>query len=204
MSAPPKTVLTATPEEAAEIREAVRNADPATLAEGRAIAGPEHAEDLLELLKDPDVQASIDDLPRPVTVENVRAWIAKFAELREAGNGLLIVVPDFGKGLLSFAEITVWPERASAELAGAMRSDIQGAGAGAEGAARSFQWIFEVLKVRLIGLAAPPENERVAALIDHAGFVRMGEREMEWSDGDIHRTLYWELTRDGWKARLKA
>lgn len=203
MSAPPKTVLTATPEEEAAIRDAVRTADPETLGPKRLIAGPEHTDDLLELLSDPEVSDAIYDLPRPLTQASVAAWIADFAARRTRGEGLLIVVPDFGKGLMSYSQITVWPERASAELAGAVRADIQGGGGGGEGAARSFNWIFQVLKVRLIGLTAALDNVRSARLIDRAGFVRMGEREAIRPDGTVRRSLYWEMTRDGWSALLK-
>ena len=195
MSAPPKTVLTATPEEEAAIREAVRTADPETLAPKRAIAGPEHVDDLLELLADPEVSGAIYDLPRPLTRENVAAWVADFAGQRARGEGLLIVVPDFGKGIVSYSQITVWPERASAELAGAMRSDIQGGGGGSEGAARSFAWMFGTLKVRLIGLTAAPDNVRSIKLIDRAGFVRMGERESMRSDGTVRLNPKWRALR---------
>ena len=68
MSAPPKTVLTASPEEEAEIRQAVRTADPEGLGPNRVIAGPEHVEALLELLSDPEVSEAIYDLPRPLTL----------------------------------------------------------------------------------------------------------------------------------------
>ncbi len=203
MSAPPKTVLTASPEEEAAIREAVRTADPEGLGPNRVIAGPEHVEALLELLRDPEVSEAIYDLPRPLTAENVGAWIADFAATRARGEGLLMVTPDFGKGILSYSQITVWPERASAEIAGAMRADIQGAGGGGEGAVRSFSWMFGALKVRLIGLTAAPDNVRSIKLIDRAGFVRMGERESVRPDGTIRRSLYWEMTRDGW-AQLQA
>ena len=114
-----------------------------------------------------------------------------------------MVTPDFGKGILSYSQITVWPERASAEIAGAMRADIQGAGGGGEGAVRSFSWMFDALKVRLIGLTAAPDNVRSIKLIDRAGFVRMGERESVRPDGTVRRSLYWEMTRDGW-AQLQA
>lgn len=199
MSAPPKTVLSASPEEADAIREAVRTADPETLGPMRAIAGPLHVDDLVELLSDPEVSEAIYDLPRPLTHANVAAWVDSFAARRARGEGLLIVVPEFGKGLMSYSQITVWPECASAELAGAIRADIQGAGGGAEGAARSFNWIFSALKVRLIGLTAALDNIRSAKLIDRAGFQRMGEREAVRPDGTVRRSLYWEMTRERWR-----
>jgi len=53
MSAPPKTVLTATPEEEAAIRARVRNVDPATLGPGFVLATAQHVPALVEFLSDP-------------------------------------------------------------------------------------------------------------------------------------------------------
>jgi RimJ/RimL family protein N-acetyltransferase len=67
--------------------------------------------------------------------------------------------------------------------------------------ARSIAWMFEVLKVRLIGLTAALDNVRSAKAIDGAGFKRMGEVESLKPDGATRRSLYWELTRDEWVRR---
>ena len=200
MSAPPKTVLSAAPAEAAAIREAVRHADPGTLGNDRMIAGPAEVEALVDLLSDPSVSEAIYDLPRPIDVEHVSAWVADYAVRRERGDGLLIVAPDWGKGVMSYSQLTLWPERASADLAGAMRADIQGAGGGGEGALRVFGWMFEVLRIRLICLTAAHDNIRSIKLIDHAGFERMGERDAVRPDGSIRKSLYWEMTRERWDA----
>ena len=200
MSAPPKTVLAASPEEERAIRDAVRHVDPATLGPGRAIAGPEHADRLVEFLSDPRVSEPIYDLPRPFTRANISRWIVDFAARREKGEGLLIVTCDPEGPIAGYSQFTVWPERASAELAGAIRADLQNAGGGGAGALRSFDWMFEELRVRLIGLTASLDNTRSARLIEHAGFVRMGERESLRPDGTIRRSLYWELARAAWAA----
>lgn len=199
MSAPPKTVLTASDAEAEAIRAAVRHADPATLATGRVIAGPQHVEDLVDLLSDPSVSEAIYDLPRPIDADHVAAWVADYAARRERGEGLLIVVPDWGNGVVSYSQITIWPDRASAELAGAVRADLQGAGGGGEGAARVFDWMFNALQVRLICLTAAPDNERSIRLIDRAGFERMGSRDAVRPNGSIRKSLYWEMTRERWE-----
>ncbi|MFT3810374.1 MAG: GNAT family protein [Micropepsaceae bacterium] len=202
MSAPPKTVLAATAEEEAAIREAVRTADPQTLARGREIAGEKHIDDLVDLLIDPSVSEAIYDLPRPIDHDHVAAWVADYAARRERGEGLLIVVPDWGNGVVSYSQITVWPDRASAELAGAVRADMQGAGGGGEGAMRVFDWMFTALKVRLICLTAAMDNERSIRLIDRAGFQRMGTRDALRPDKSIRKSHYWELSREVWE-RLK-
>jgi RimJ/RimL family protein N-acetyltransferase len=193
VSAPPKTVLTTTPEEEAAIREAVR------MAQDRPVAGPEHVEGLTALLSDPRVSDPIYDLPRPITRESIARWVDESEALRQAGECLLMVSLDEAGEVAGYSRITVWPDRSSAELAGAARADRQNSGRGRSGVARSVAWIFENLGVRLIGLTAAVDNVRSAAAIDGAGFVRMGERESIRPDGSIRRSIYWELTRDQWR-----
>lgn len=192
MSAPPKTVLTATPQEEAAIREAVRRA------EGHVVAGPEHVDGLLELLSDPRVSDPIYDLPRPFTRDSVARWVADSEALRQEGRCVLSVNLDEAGGVMGYSRFTVWPERSSAELAGARRADLQNTGGGRIGVARSIAWMFEVLGVRLIGLTAALDNVRSAKSIEAAGFRRMGEVESVRPDGTTRRSLYWELSREEW------
>ncbi|MDP3853053.1 GNAT family N-acetyltransferase [Phenylobacterium sp.] len=195
MSAPPKTVLTATPEEAAAIRQAAR------ISADRVVAGPEHVEGLLALFSDPRVSDPIYDLPRPFTPESVAKWVADSEALRQEGRCILSVNLDEAGQVAGYSRITVWPERSSAELAGAARADRQNSGHGREGVARSIAWMFEVLGVRLIGLTAALDNVRSAKAIDGAGFKRMGEVESVRPDGTTRRSIYWELSRDAWMRR---
>lgn len=192
MSAPPKTVLAATPEEEAAIRAAVR------AAEGHTVAGPEHVDGLLDLLSDPRVSDPIYDLPRPFTRQNVARWVADSEALRQEGRCVLAVNLDDDGKVAGYSRYTVWPERSSAELAGARRADLQNTGGGRMGVARSIAWMFETLGVRLIGLTAALDNVRSAKSIEAAGFRRMGEVESVRPDGTTRRSLYWELTREEW------
>ena len=195
MSAPPKTVLTATPQEEAAIRAAVRNA------QGRTVAGPEHVDGLVALLSDPRVSDPIYDLPRPINRDTVGAWVAESEALRQEGRCILAVSLDEAGEVAGYSRFTVWPERSSAELAGARRADLQNSGQGAQGVAHSAAWMFEHLGVRLIGLTAALDNLRSAKAIDGAGFTRMGEVESVKPDGTVRRSLYWELTREEWRLR---
>ena len=192
MSAPPKTVLAASPEEAAAIRAAVRAAP------GRTVAGPEHVAGLLALLGDPRVSEPIYDLPRPITFDNVALWVAESEALRQEGRCILSVNLDDQGEIAGYSRFTIWPERASGELAGARRADLQNSGAGRTGVAQSIAWMFEVLGLRLIGLTAALDNVRSAKAIDGAGFKRMGEVESVKPDGTTRRSLYWELAREEW------
>jgi len=195
MSAPPKTVLVATPEEEAAIRAAVR------AARGHTVAGPEHVEGLTALLADPQVSDPIYDLPRPITRENVAKWVADSEALRQEGRCILSVSFDEAGKIAGYTRFTVWPERSSAELAGARRADLQNSGAGRQGVASGIAWMFEYLGVRLIGLTAALDNVRSAKAIDGAGFIRKGEVESVRPDGTVRRSLYWELTQDQWVKR---
>jgi hypothetical protein len=114
MSSPPKTVLTATPDEEAAIIAAVR------AAEGHTVAGPEHVDGLLALLADPRVSDPIYDIPRPINRETVARWIADSEAQRQFGRCLLTVNFDEAGEVAGYARFSVWPERSSGEPAGAM------------------------------------------------------------------------------------
>lgn len=195
MSAPPVTVLQASPEEAAAIRAAVRGATD------RVLAGPAHVDGLLALLSDPRVSDPIYDLPRPFTRESIAAWVQESRAAHDRGERLLSVTLDEAGEVAGYSQISVWPDRSSAEIAGAARADRQNAGRGRGGVSNAAAFMFETLGVRLIGLTAALDNVRSIAAIDGAGFVRMGERENLRPDGTVRRSLYWELTREAWRAR---
>lgn len=199
MSAPPKTVLTATPEEERAIRERVRTADPKTLGFGRALADESHVDGVLALLSDPRVSDPIYDLPRPFTRESITAWINTAQHSRESGDGLLFVTALPDGEVMGYSKVTVWPDRSSAELGGALKAERQNSGSGGAGAAQTIGWIFSALGVRLIGLTAALDNVRSAKLIDRIGFTRMGERDSIRADGTVRRSLYWEMTSEEWK-----
>jgi RimJ/RimL family protein N-acetyltransferase len=201
MSIPPKTVLNVTEEEAEAIREAVRSADPKRLGPGRALADLSHVPGLVELLSDERVSGPIYDLPRPITPESVTRWVTERQAERLAGEGLLFVTLDPRGKVSGYSHITVWPDRSAAELAGAIRADLQGQGLGSAGMARSFDWIFETLGVRLMCLTAALDNLRSQKGIDAAGFRRMGEREVVKPDGTVRPSVYWEMTKDAWVKR---
>lgn len=199
MAAPPKTILTASPEEEAAIREAVRTADLTTLGPARILADRSHAAAVFDLLSDPSVSEPIYALPRPLTEASVAAWIEECEELRKRGEGLLILNQRDDGPVTGYSKITVWPDRASAELGGAIRANLQNAGAGGAGAAHTIGWIFERLCVRLICLTAALDNIRSSRLIDRIGFRRMDERDVLRPDGSIRRSHYWEMTREEWQ-----
>ena len=201
MSAAPKTVLEASHDEAAAIREAVRTVDVSTLGPGRQRAELKHVPGLVALLADPVVSGPICDLPSLITEASVTRWVAENQAQALAGEALLIVTLDEAGAVAGYSRIALWPERSSAELAGAMRPGLQGEGRGGAGMAHTLGWIFETLGVRLMCLTAAPDNVRSQKAIDAAGFRRMGEREARRADGATRRSAYWEMTRDEWRQR---
>jgi RimJ/RimL family protein N-acetyltransferase len=201
VSAPPKTVIHASREEAEAIRHAVRTSSLAGLGGRRERAGPTHVDGLVALLADERVSRWIYDLPRPVDSDSVTRWVLENQAQTEAGEALLVVSLDDEGRVSGYSHITVWPERSSAELAGAVRADLQNSGAGSAGMAASFGWIFETLGVRLMCLTSALDNVRAQKGIDGAGFVRMGERDAVRPDGTVRRSVYWEMTRDQWRRR---
>jgi hypothetical protein len=120
MSAPPKTVLTASPQEEQAIRDAVRNADVLTLGPGRVLANEAHTAGVLDLFADPAVSEPIYDLPRPFTQASIATWIEDAEAERRRGEGLLILTALPDGTVMGYSKITLWPGRASAELGGAI------------------------------------------------------------------------------------
>ncbi|UNU41546.1 N-acetyltransferase [Sphingopyxis sp. YF1] len=204
MSAPPDTILAVDAAEAEAIRAAVRAADLALLGPHHRRAGPEHVAGLVALLADPAVSDPIYDLPRPFTPAVIAAWVAGAQAAQARGEAVLAVVLDDRGTVAGYSYFTIWPDRSAAELAGANRADAQGQGRGKAGAARSFGWMFDHLGVRLIGLTAATDNIRSARVIEAAGFARRGERQSVRADGTARASLYWELTRDQWRAAATA
>jgi RimJ/RimL family protein N-acetyltransferase len=201
MSAPPKTQVQMEPAEAEDIRRRVRGADAKSLSPASAIATLEHAQGLVDLLADPAVSGPIYDLPRPIDLTNVSAWIEQALAERARGEGLLIITQSDSGEVVGYSKFTVWPQWGSGEIAGARRADQQNSGQGAVGAARSFGWMFEALGLRLIGVTAALDNARSAKVIEAAGFRPMGERDSVRPDGATRRSRYWELRREDWEAR---
>lgn len=200
MSDPPVTVIRAPSGEEADIRRRVREVDPASLGPDRVIAVPGHAASLARMLADPRVSDPIYDLPRPITEASVQAWIEATADQQARGEAILILSLDEDGEVAGYSRFSVWPDRSSAEIAGATRADRQNRGQGTTGAARSFGWMFEVLGVRLVGLTAALDNVRSARVIEAAGFRPMGERDSRRPDGTLRRSLYWEMTVEEWRS----
>ena len=201
MSAPPKTLIHASAAEAEALRERVRTADVSTLGPDRERAELKHVPGLVALLADPRVSGPIYDLPRPINADSVTRWVAESQAQALAGEALLLVTLDPAGEVSAYSKITVWPEHLSAELAGAVRADLQNSGRGGAGMAHTFGWIFETLGVELMCLTAALDNVRVQKGIDAAGFVRMGERDAVRADGSIRKSVYWEMTRAQWRQR---
>jgi RimJ/RimL family protein N-acetyltransferase len=201
VSAPPKTVLRASAEEEAAIRVAVREARGIDQLGGtRVVATEAHVAALTALLRDPRVSGPIYSLPQPVNEHTVARWVADFSAARERGEALLMLTLDEAGAVAGYTDATVWPERASGEIGGAMRADLQNAGQGGAGALKVFGWMFETIGVRLMCLTAALDNLRSQRLIDASGFVRMGERDC-LRPGGVRASAYWEMTREQWRGR---
>lgn len=202
MSAPPLTVLAASEQEANAIREAIRTARHSeALGGSRAILRAEHIPAFYELLRDPVVSGPIYVIEKPVTLASVTAWANDLIAAHARGEGLTLLRIDEAGEIFGFTEIIVWPDRASAEIGGALRADRQSAGEGAKGFARAVAWLFDEVGVRLIALTAALDNVRSQRMIDGLGFIRMGERDCVRPDGGVRPSVYWELPREAWRAR---
>lgn len=202
MAGLPLTRIQASASHAAAIRDAVRTVTSLGTQPGAArLARLEDAPALFGFLCDPAVHAPIYTLPRPLTEDSVRDFIARHLDERRRGDGLLFVTPDEAGRIVGYSDLQIWPDWAAGELGGALHPDRQGRGEGISGAAASFSWMFETLGLDLLCETAAPENIRTAKLLDHLGFERKGEVISTRSDGTTRPSLVWEIDRASWMAR---
>lgn len=202
MAQPPDTALSASPEEAAAIRRAVRSIKLVDVPYGRyRPARGSDAADLFDLLVDSRVSAALYTIPQPVT----RAWVADWIKIHEAeaelGDGLLMPARDDTGATTGFVDLQVWPERASAEFGGGIRADLQSASMGTRGASALFDWLFNDVGVRLIVMTNALDNIRTARLLASLGYRRLADRQCATPTGALRPSMYWELSRDDWRAR---
>ena len=198
----PITRQAATAKKAAEIRAAVaRTTALGSGGDSSRLATPEDAAQFHAFLEDPRIHAPIYTLPRPLTVDSVRAFIAGHQSERERGTGLLFLTFDEAGRISGYSDLCLWPEWAAGELGGAIHPDRQGQRQGSTGAKQSFAWMFDHLGLDLICETAAPDNIRTAQLLDHLGFRRMGEIVSQRPDGTTRPSLVWEITRAEWEER---
>lgn len=152
----------------------------------------------LALIADPRISGPIYTLPKPPTLDAARAFIARHAEERLRGEGLLILDFDETGDVAGYHDIQFWPEFAACELGGAIRTDRQGAGRGGAGAAAAFDWLFSEIGVELICETAAIDNIRTKKLLERLGFRLVGEIESDLPAGGVRPSLYFELTRAEW------
>jgi RimJ/RimL family protein N-acetyltransferase len=185
------------------IRQAVRAAASLPV-EGAGLsrrATHDDAPALRAFLSDPGVHAPIYSLPVPLNEATVRTFIEEHGRQAEAGEGLLFVREDAAGEVVGYSDIQVWSQWGAGELGGALHPVLQSQGAGARGAAASFDWMFETLGLELICETAAPDNVRTARLLDGLGFERMGEVTSTRPDGTTRASLVWEISRQAWRAR---
>lgn len=189
-------------EKAAAIRAAVASASSlGPDSDSSRLATTSDAAIFHEFLSDPQIHAPIYTLPRPLTVESVRAFIADHQQQREQGTGLLFLTIDEQGRISGYSDICIWPEWAAGELGGALHPDRQGQRRGVEGARQSFGWMFDQLGLDLICETASLDNHRTAHLLDGLGFQRMGEIESKRADGTTRPSLVWEISQAQWQAK---
>lgn len=182
-----------------EIRAAVRNATGIPFGDFPSrLAELSDAEAFLAFLSDPDIHGPIYNLPRPLTVSSVRAFIEAKRRTREDGTGLLFLRFDEAGDVVGYSEFDIWPEWGAGDLGGALRKDQQGKRAGVDGAKQSFTWMFDGLKLDLIVGTGALDNIRTARMLDGLGFARKGEITNLRPDGSERRSIVWEVTRDEW------
>lgn len=183
----------------AEIRNAVRAAKGIAFDDAPSrLATVDDAEVFCRFLSDPAIHGPIYNLPVPLTTETVRTFIQRKLDERDRGEGLLFLRFDPEGAVIGYSEFDIWPEWGAGDLGGALRPDQQGRRAGVSGAARTFTWMFETLRLELIVATGALDNIRTARILDGLGFERKGEIISHRPDGGTRTSRVWEVTRQAW------
>lgn len=165
------------------------------------LAQPEHAAVFYDFLKDPAIHGPIYNLPRPLTIESVTAFIEAKLEARERGEGLLFLRFDDAGEVIGYSEFDIWPEWGAGDLGGALRADQQGKRAGVAGAKRSYTWMFRAFNLELIVATGALDNVRTARMLDGLGLDRKGQISNQRPDGSTRLSNVWEVSRSAWFER---
>ncbi|MEL6416629.1 MAG: GNAT family N-acetyltransferase [Pseudomonadota bacterium] len=185
-----------------EIRDAVRAATGIPFDEAPSrVARLSDAERFLTFLSDPAIHGPIYNLPRPLTVASMRAFIADKLAAQARGEGLIFLRFDPSGEVLGYSEFDIWPQWGAGDLGGALRADQQGKRAGVAGAKRTFSWMFDSLKLERIVATGALDNVRTARMMDGLGLERKGEITSTRPDGSSRRSLVWEIERETWVRR---
>lgn len=188
------------PDRVSAIRQAVRGVKVGPRGPEQRIAQPEEAAAFQSFLQDPRVHAAIYSLPRPLTDTSVRDFIAHYQEAQVRGEGLLLLTWDEHGHVASYSSLEVWPQWGAGELTGALHPDRQSRGSGVAGAAETFEWMFETLKLDLICATGALNNQRTARMLDGLGFDRVGEIVSQRPDGTTRPSRVWEITHQAWRS----
>ncbi len=194
MELPPDTVITVSADEEMRIRNMIRSMDGIDES-GHRVAVAEDAEGLLDLLSDPKVNGPLYTIPNDVTLEWVQGWIDQHLRERAAGEGVLMITRDEGGQVMGFADLQVWPDRASAEMGGGMRASLQNKHRGSEGAGSIFMWLFKDMGIQLLAMTCAEDNVRTQKLLTKMGFTQGKSRDCTAPDGSTRPSLYFELLR---------
>ena len=130
----PKTKLAVSNAEATRIRTHIRGARMFTGVFGKSrLATIEDAPSVLELLKDERVSADVYTLPRPFSLQNVRAWIEGHERQAKAGEGLLMCAINEAGQVISITDFQFWPQYSACEFGGVIAAHLQSKSYGTTG-----------------------------------------------------------------------
>ena len=195
----PYTRNRTSPEREEAIRESIRRADhiPGSSASGR-LATLDDAPEFLTLFEHPAINKWIYSIPRPLTLESVRAFIQDALDMQARGEVLLALNRGEHGEVTGYSEVRVWPEWAAGEVAGAISPDRQNKGQGAAGMVTMFTWMFETFDLDLICNTTALDNVRMQSLFRRMEFDHQCNMENLRPDGTVRESQVWEIPRERW------
>jgi ribosomal-protein-alanine N-acetyltransferase len=166
------------------------------------VPGPEHANELYALGRDPEVTRWFSWGPYE-TVDEPRRWIGDAQQRRLSGDRLELVIEHRGDavGVTTLMELSRRDRRA---MVGTwFGREHWGTGANAESKALVLHLAFEVLGLERVGAYTEVHHERSQRALEKLGFVREGvlRRWHRHPDG-VHDVVAFGLLREEWRSDL--
>lgn len=197
----PKTLLHATPEEAAAIRRRIKEFQG--LGTRRLSLRPLTFDDVAQLtalLSDPRITNWVYIYEHPFTTASAYKWINEGLEMQEKGKGMHLGAWYAGSDLL-IGEIGLHgaPDHLAAMFGGSLSPPFWGKGFAEEAVGAFLAACFEDFGLRLMHATAALDNRSSHRVIKAMNFLPMGEKTVTTREGVPRPSAYFEMPYAHWR-----
>jgi len=158
------------------------------------LPSPDDVADVVRLAGDPDVALVTGDIPYPLTVGTIRAWLDLVRVTHAEGTGIMLAITEAGTGAvvgtLALVWRHCWPE---AELGYWIGTPFWGRGYASEAVRAVIDLGFETFDLAAVISAARDDNPASVRVLEKAGLQPDGQRMA--ASAPARGGAVWDLTR---------